>query len=131
MIGEPEMILRKTKSICPICNSVTDADLTEEENRIYISRTCPDHGQFKALYWSDAAMFRRFDAYNAIGKGVDNSMTPEERRGCPSDCGLCDQHTSGTLSNLDVTNRCNLNCEFCFANARACGFVYEPNLCTD
>ncbi|MCP1662835.1 MAG: radical SAM protein [Methanocalculus sp. MSAO_Arc1] len=121
------MILRKTKSICPICNSVTDADLTEEENRIYISRTCPDHGQFKALYWSDAAMFRRFDAYNAIGKGVDNSMTPEERRGCPSDCGLCDQHTSGTLlANLDVTNRCNLNCEFCFANARACGFVYEP-----
>ncbi|HKL97785.1 MAG TPA: radical SAM protein, partial [Methanocorpusculum sp.] len=42
-------------------------------------------------------------------------------------CGLCANHKSGTLlANIDVTNRCNLKCEFCFANAKACGYVYEP-----
>jgi hypothetical protein len=46
---------------------------------------------------------------------------------CPAYCGLCNYHKSGTLlANIDLTNRCNLDCDFCFANAQACGFVYEP-----
>jgi hypothetical protein len=46
---------------------------------------------------------------------------------CPAYCGLCNYHKSGTLlANIDLTNRCNLECDFCFANAQACGFVYEP-----
>jgi uncharacterized radical SAM superfamily Fe-S cluster-containing enzyme len=41
---------------------------------------------------------------------------------------LCNNHHSQTLlANIDLTNRCNLDCDFCFANARACGFVYEPD----
>ena len=46
----------------------------------------------------------------------------------PTACGLCNNHHSQTLlANIDLTNRCNLDCDFCFANARACGFVYEPS----
>lgn len=30
------------------------------------------------------------------------------------------------LANIDLTNRCNLRCSFCFANAFARGYVYEP-----
>ena len=65
---------------------------------------------------------------NAVGNGIENpqntSATPDS---CPTACGLCNNHHSQTLlANIDLTNRCNLNCDFCFANARACGFVYEP-----
>ena len=30
------------------------------------------------------------------------------------------------LAIIDVTNRCNLTCPVCFANAAAAGYVYEP-----
>ena len=47
---------------------------------------------------------------------------------CPDDCGLCNLHTSHTgLANVDLTNRCNLTCPVCFANANAAGYVYEPD----
>ncbi len=123
------MLIKKTKSICPVCRKVLDADIIEEDNAVWICRECPDHGPNRSLYWSDSAMYHRFDAYNAIGNGVQNSKQPENRSGCPNDCGLCSEHRSGTLlANIDVTNRCNLNCDFCFANARACGFIYEPTM---
>jgi hypothetical protein len=31
------------------------------------------------------------------------------------------------LSNVDLTNRCNLTCPVCFANANAAGYLYEPS----
>jgi len=38
-------------------------------------------------------------------------------------------HTSHTvLANVDLTNRCNLTCPVCFANANAAGYLYEPDL---
>ena len=37
-------------------------------------------------------------------------------------------HTSHTgLANVDLTNRCNLTCPVCFANANAAGYLYEPD----
>ena len=46
---------------------------------------------------------------------------------CPRDCGICQRHTSHTaLGNIDLTNRCNLTCPICFANANVTGKVYEP-----
>ncbi|QYZ80277.1 radical SAM protein [Methanofollis formosanus] len=122
------MLLKETKSLCPICRKVLDAEITEEDGKVWITRTCPDHGEAKNLYWSDAEMYRRFDAYEAIGAGVQNPQREAGPEACPGACGLCSNHHSGTLlANIDLTNRCNLNCDFCFANARACGFVYEPS----
>lgn len=38
-------------------------------------------------------------------------------------------HTSHTaLANVDLTNRCNLTCRVCFANANVAGYFYEPNI---
>jgi len=123
------MLIKKTRSLCPVCNTVIDADIAEEEGKIWLKRTCPEHGSFKNLYWSDPLMYHRFDGYNAVGNGIANpqntSVTPSS---CPTACGLCNNHHSQTLlANIDLTNRCNLNCDFCFANARACGFIYEPS----
>ncbi|MDO5846460.1 MAG: radical SAM protein, partial [Methanocorpusculum sp.] len=73
------------------------------------------------------SMYHRFDTYDRIGRGVFNPNI-DGGEACTLTCGLCPHHKSGTLlANIDVTNRCNLNCEFCFANARACGFIYEPS----
>ena len=121
------ILLKKTKSLCPECKKVLDAEINEREGQIYIDRTCPEHGSFSFLYWDDADLYKRYDEYNIIGNGLDNPQITTDISNCPNDCGICNHHHSTTLlANIDLTNRCNLNCEFCFANARACGYVYEP-----
>ena len=121
------MLIKKTRSLCPTCNSVLGAEIVEEEGKIWLKRTCPEHGEFRNLYWSDPEMYHRFDKYDAVGNGVSNPQNTALPDSCPTACGLCNNHHSQTLlANIDLTNRCNLNCDFCFANARACGFVYEP-----
>ncbi|MHA1301973.1 MAG: radical SAM protein, partial [Candidatus Helarchaeota archaeon] len=48
--------------------------------------------------------------------------------GCPYDCGICENHKSAPcICLIDVTNRCNLACPICFANANAKGYVVEPS----
>jgi len=107
---------------------VIDAEIVEEEGKIWLKRTCKEHGNFRDLYWSDPVMYHRFEKYDAIGARVSNPQNTAPQENCPTSCGLCNHHHSHTLlANIDLTNRCNLDCEFCFANARACGFTYEPS----
>jgi len=121
------MLIKKTRSLCPTCNTVIEAEIVEEDGKIWLKRSCPEHGSFRNLYWSDAATYHRFEKYNAIGSGISNPQNTGTPETCPTNCGLCSNHHSQTLlANIDLTNRCNLDCDFCFANARACGFIYEP-----
>jgi uncharacterized radical SAM superfamily Fe-S cluster-containing enzyme len=49
------------------------------------------------------------------------------QQGCPFDCGLCPDHRQQTCTALlEVTQRCNLQCPFCFANAG--GVSSDPSL---
>ncbi|HQB99760.1 MAG TPA: radical SAM protein [Methanospirillum sp.] len=125
--GGDSILLKKTKSLCPVCKKVLDAEIEEKDGKVYISRTCPDHGYFSYLYWGDADAWRRYEAFGVKGSGLENPQVVKEESNCPFDCGICNNHKSTTLlANVDLTNRCNLNCSFCFANAKACGYIYEP-----
>lgn len=93
---------------------------------MYIKKTCPEHGEYTELYWSDYEQYKRAEKFRSDGTGLNNPRTRTEK-GCPNDCGICPQHKSHTaLAIIDVTNRCNLRCPVCFANAAASGIVYEP-----
>jgi hypothetical protein len=122
------MLIKKTRSLCPTCNTVLEADIIEDTGQVWLERTCPIHGTSRYLYWSDAALYQRFEHYDTLGNGIENPQIVALPDSCPASCGLCSNHHSQTLlANIDLTNRCNLNCDFCFANAKACGFVYEPS----
>jgi hypothetical protein len=122
------MILKTTRGLCPFCGKTVRAEVIEEDGKVWIDRSCPEHGSFKDIYWSDAEMFKRFEAFEVLGNGIDNPQVTAPIDQCPTACGLCNNHRSQTLlGNIDLTNRCNLDCDFCFANARACGYVYEPS----
>ncbi|MDR2856183.1 MAG: radical SAM protein [Methanomicrobiales archaeon] len=121
------MIQHKTQSICPVCLKVVNSEIVERDKQIFIERSCPEHGHFSNLYWSDAELYHRFAQYHYEGRGLENPQVSNPQVSCPGACGICANHKSTTLlANIDLTNRCNLNCDFCFANARVCGFVYEP-----
>ncbi len=89
-------------------------------------KSCAEHGEFSEIYWSDAALYKRFNKYWFDGSRLETSVSSTSL-GCPYDCGLCQNHkTSTLLGNIDVTNRCNLACPICFANAG--GRLYEPTV---
>ena len=54
-------------------------------------------------------------------------MTSE--KGCPFDCGLCPEHLrKPCFIVMEATNKCNLNCPVCFANANMKSYTYEPDI---
>ena len=127
-IRVPNMnLIKNTKTICPECLKVLDATIFEDDGRVSIKKECQEHGAFQELYWSDYDQYVRAEKFRYDGEGVENPRT-RTIRGCPYDCGICPEHKSHTaLAIIDITNRCNLKCPVCFANASAAGYVYEPS----
>src|SRR5208283_1452254 len=120
---------KTTQSICPECLQVIDARLFEENGAVYMEKTCAEHGEFRDKIYSDARLYRKMEQWEfGDNRGLENPAIKDATR-CPDDCGMCSMHTSHTvLSNVDLTNRCNLTCPVCFANANAAGYLYEPSL---
>ena len=119
-------VIKETKSICPECLEALDATIFEDDSKVYIKKECPEHGFFQDVYWSDYEQYLRAEKFRCDGECLNNPRTKTVNN-CPHDCGICPQHKSHTaLAIIDVTNRCNLKCPICFANAAAAGYVYEP-----
>lgn len=124
--------LKKIESVCPDCfrkdgeiNRI-DGTVVEDGGKVYIDKECDEHGEFREIFWDDVKLYRKANQYFETGVGVTNPQV--ESFDCPHDCGLCAGHKSqSVLTNLTVTNRCNLRCSYCFANAGAQGFVFEPS----
>ena len=118
-----------TQSLCPECVQLIDALIFEENGRVCMEKTCPTHGYFRDVVFSDAKLYLKLEEWHfGDNRGVSNPAIPNATR-CPEQCGLCSMHIShSVLANVDLTNRCNLTCPVCFANANAAGYVYEPGL---
>ena len=111
------VFLELTRSICPECRRVIDAQVILRENKVYMRKRCPTCGPFEALVYSDA------EAYVANGKYNKPGTIPLARgtatdRGCPHDCGLCPDHQQHTcLGIIEVNSACNMDCPLCFSTA--------------
>lgn len=122
---------KQTQSLCPECSKVIDARIFEENGKVYMDKTCAEHGEFKDCVYSDVDLFLKMEEWEfGDAKGLSNPAIDKGASAvCPDDCGLCSLHTShSALANVDLTNRCNLTCPVCFANANAAGYLYEPDL---
>jgi hypothetical protein len=117
-----------TTSICPECLKNIPAEIVEKNNKMIFVKKCPVHGGFEDIYWSDSSLYKKNEKFACEGIGLSNPNTKNQNE-CPANCGLCADHkTSTLLANLDLTNRCNQKCPFCFANSAVAGYLYEPNL---
>jgi hypothetical protein len=76
-----------TRSLCPVCYKELPADVAMGD-MVYIVRECPDHGRFVGIVERDPQWWRLCKQFNA----------PE--------------FYAGYL--IDVTDRCNLKCKYCY-----------------
>ncbi|MDG6933502.1 MAG: radical SAM protein [Nitrososphaerota archaeon] len=123
-------LIRKTQSICPECNRILPAFVFERDHKVFMTKTCPEHGETEELYFGDYDMYMQFSTYWSDGKGTHAPNVKIENCQCPANCGLCSNHLSHTgLSNIIVTNRCDLTCWYCFFYVKKGlegAYVYEP-----
>ncbi|MDR3439970.1 radical SAM (seleno)protein TrsS [Telmatospirillum sp.] len=114
-------VLATTESVCPVCLKRIPAHRVQENDAVYLKKTCPEHGMFKTVTWRGA------ESYRDWGAGQPSASTPnrpatDSVRGCPYDCGLCPDHRQQSCCVLiEVTARCNLTCPVCFAEAGGTG----------
>ncbi|MCQ2070340.1 MAG: radical SAM protein [archaeon] len=124
---------KKTKSLCPECGKLIDADVVERDGKVFMDKVCPDHGSFSDVYWSDAKKYLEAEKYAKDGVGLfnpmDESLNGENVNVIVGGTKL-NLLSPTALANLDLTNRCNMKCPICFANAMDAGYVYEPDLDT-
>jgi len=124
-------VLEKTESVCPECLKEgkikkIPAEIVEEAGKVYMDKKCEKHGAFRDTVFSDSKLYHKWVKYGVTGDGISNKeikhyISPEGK--------LYEKHHSqSVLTNLLLTNRCDLRCSYCFMNAGASGNVYEPSL---
>ncbi len=125
---------KKTKSICPECGKILEANIFEKDGKVFMEKVCPEHGNFCDVYWSDAKKYLEAEEYAKDGTGLKNPMDASLKNGenvnVVIDGERVEMLSPTALANIDLTNRCNMNCPICFANANDAGYVYEPDFDT-
>jgi 7,8-dihydro-6-hydroxymethylpterin dimethyltransferase len=127
-VDRDEVFLELTRSICPVCKRVIDAEVNARDGRVYLRKRCSEHGEFEALVYSDADMYVAQQRFNKPGTYPAATQT-EIADGCPLDCGLCPEHKQHTcLAIVEVNSGCNLDCPICFADSghQPDGFSLTP-----
>jgi hypothetical protein len=111
------MFVELTRSICPLCKRVIDAEVNIRDGRVILSKRCPEHGPFEGLVYSDADLYLTQARYNKPGT-LPLAFQTEVKDGCPLDCGLCPEHKQhACLALIEVNSGCNLDCPICFADS--------------
>lgn len=122
MAGRPrtdrdEVFLEYTKSICPLCKRVIDAEVNARDGKVYVRKRCTEHGPFEALVYSDADQYLSQVRYNKPGS-IPLELQTSTNEGCPLDCGICPEHKQHScLGIIEVNSGCNLDCPICFAGS--------------
>ncbi len=130
-------ILKETMSICPECLQPIPAKIYIEDNErrwVMMRKECPEHGEFRDKLASDPEYYVwNMEYADKLGSRnhstrLDRSCQYAKKKGCPYDCGPCRNHkTTACICIIDITNRCNLQCPVCFANANKQGYIVEPS----
>ncbi len=107
-----------TRTLCNVCQKVIDGKIISNEQGVYILKRCPEHGEFRELLEEDPNYHLQKPEYDKPGS-ISTCQTLVDK-GCPMDCGLCPDHDQHTCIGLiEVTRRCDLCCDTCFAQGGA------------
>jgi 7,8-dihydro-6-hydroxymethylpterin dimethyltransferase len=134
---------RETDSLCPRCvkevrESVISgatpleelmhthpgeikAQIFEEDGQVFMTKTCPKHGEFKDLMATDARFLERIESL-FFGRDFRSAEDTHIHKHGTSNI----KFGRGAVLTVDLTNRCNMMCNPCFMDANQVGYVHEP-----
>jgi len=85
-------IIRKTRSVCPVCLEFLDALVVEKDGRIFFSKSCSRHGRFEILLSKSPAYYRKLDEFyfavmDQVKKVREYEIWPTLK--CNMNCSIC------------------------------------------
>ena len=98
--------LKTTTSLCPDCLERVPGQYEARDGAVHLTRTCPDHGETDRKVWGSVDHWEW-----AAGTGPEPD--PEGALEVAND--------HACLAVVEVTERCNLSCSYCFASSGAEG----------
>ena len=106
-----------TISLCIVCHKQISAKIIFEEGKVYLTKTCKEHGFQKVMIATDIEYYKHIRNYNKASEYPRKPHTATIH-GCPYDCGICPDHEQHScLTLIEVTERCNLTCPTCYASS--------------
>jgi len=117
MEQQPYIYYDHTISLCNECHRRVSAKIIFQDEKVFMTKKCPDHGFQKSLIADDVEFYKNIRNYNKASEYPKEPLTHTDY-GCPMDCGICadhEQHSCLTL--IEVTDRCNLSCPTCYASS--------------
>ncbi|WP_276368845.1 radical SAM protein [Chryseolinea sp. H1M3-3] len=106
-----------TISLCNECHKRIDAKIIFENDKVFLTKRCRDHGFQKVLIADDINYYKQIRNYNKASEYPIKPHT-ETYFGCPYDCGICPDHEQHScLTLIEITDRCNLTCPTCYASS--------------
>ena len=117
-MSEPEFSLSQTERVCPICLTKIPAQKVMRGEDVFLVKECPEHGTTETILWKGCPDYQSWVRPKIPSQ--PKACFTEISKGCPYDCGLCPDHRQHSCTVLlEITQRCNLGCNFCFADAGA------------
>jgi len=106
-----------TISLCNECHKQISAKIIFQDNAVFMTKTCKEHGFQKVLIATDVEYYKQIRNYNKASEYPKKPHT-NTHYGCPLDCGICPDHEQHScLTLIEVTDRCNLTCPTCYASS--------------
>lgn len=110
--------LDNVQSICPVCHKSVKAEYIKKEGKIYLNKTCDEHGEFSVLVSEFPDDYSKWMEFNSVSVPPKYPITQGKKDECPLHCGTCEEHLmTACCVLLDITERCNQKCPYCFASA--------------
>ncbi|HYE13692.1 MAG TPA: radical SAM protein, partial [Pyrinomonadaceae bacterium] len=97
------------------------AQIFEEDGRVFMTKTCPRHGEFRDVLASDSRFLERVESL-FFGRDFRAAEDAHIHRHGTSNI----KFGRGAVLTVDLTNRCNMMCNPCFMDANQVGYVHEP-----
>ncbi|MGA2033179.1 MAG: prolipoprotein diacylglyceryl transferase family protein [Thermoguttaceae bacterium] len=125
-------VIAATETLCPRCLQTLPGTIVQRDGRIYMQRTCPEHGPSEALLSSSRRHYylRHEAPHPASTAGLHKgdspiflrspAITERESGQSPGCCGPAPGHRT-CVALLEITGACNLRCPVCFAGSPAGG----------
>ena len=118
--------LKQTTSRCPTCQAAVPAEVwktTGTPAKVYLTRTCAEHGEATACIASDARFYwlAKGDPSNACGAACACSADPSGINGTLGRNAAATvpevEVLSTCLALIEIVDSCNLACPTCFADS--------------
>ncbi|MEW6126903.1 MAG: radical SAM protein [Acidobacteriota bacterium] len=105
-------------SICSVCYRKVEGKIIFQDDKVFLTKRCAEHGFEKTLIATDVDYYRRSREVFIKPPEMPVIYNTPVRWGCPYDCGLCTDHEQHScLTLVEINDYCNLECPICYASS--------------